>query len=48
MHGRQGSYIWCQAVQSNQSTAVVTLNIRDHDKTRYEARKALSGKCRAP
>ena len=34
-------YIWCQAVQSNQSTAVVTLNIRDHDKTRYESRKAL-------
>lgn len=41
--GKEG-YIWCQAVQSNQSTAVVTLNIRDHDKTRYEARKALSGK----
>lgn len=38
--GKEG-YIWCQAVQSNQSTAVVTLNIRDHDKTRYEARKAL-------
>lgn len=34
-------YIWCQAVRSNQSTAVVELNIRDHYKEKYEARKKL-------
>ena len=36
--GKEG-YIWCQAVQSNQSTAKVELNIRDHYKEKYEARK---------
>lgn len=38
--GKEG-YIWCQGVQSNQSTAIVSLNIRDHDKEKYEAKKAL-------
>ncbi|WP_295237653.1 peptidase T [Veillonella sp.] len=38
--GKEG-YIWCQGVQSNQSTAIVSLNIRDHDKLKYEAKKAL-------
>ncbi|MCH3914244.1 MAG: peptidase T [Acidaminococcaceae bacterium] len=38
--GKEG-YIWCQAINSNQSTAVVSLNIRDHDKAKYEARKKL-------
>lgn len=38
--GKEG-YIWCQAIKSNQSNAVVELNIRDHDKTKYEAKKAL-------
>lgn len=38
--GKEG-YIWCQAVQSNQSTAKVELNIRDHYKEKYEARKQL-------
>lgn len=37
--GRDG-YIWVQAMQSNQSSAEVTLNIRDHAKVKYEARKA--------
>lgn len=37
--GRDG-YIWVQAMQSNQSAAEVTLNIRDHSKERYEARKS--------
>lgn len=32
-------YIWVQAMESNQSLAKVTLNIRDHDKLRYENRK---------
>jgi len=32
-------YIWVQAINSNQSTATVTLNIRDHHKERYEAKK---------
>lgn len=32
-------YIWVQAMESNQSLAKVTLNIRDHNKERYEARK---------
>lgn len=36
--GKEG-YIWCQAVESNQSTAVVHLNIRDHDKQKYEEKK---------
>lgn len=34
-------YIWVQGMQSNQSEAKVMLNIRDHNKTRYEARKKL-------
>lgn len=38
--GKEG-YIWCQSVQSNQSTATVGLNIRDHYKEKYEARKQL-------
>ena len=38
--GKEG-YIWCKGVQSNQSTAIVTLNIRDHDKVKYEAKKEL-------
>lgn len=37
--GKEG-YIWCQAVKSNQSVAEVTLNIRDHDKAKYEEKKA--------
>lgn len=32
-------YIWCQEVHSNQSTATVHLNIRDHHKDRYEEKK---------
>lgn len=32
-------YIWVQGISSNQSTATVTLNIRDHHKDRYEAKK---------
>lgn len=36
--GKEG-YIWCQAVHSNQSTANVELNIRDHCKEKYETRK---------
>lgn len=38
--GKDG-YIWVQGLSSNQSEAKVLLNIRDHDKTRYEARKKL-------
>jgi tripeptide aminopeptidase len=38
--GKEG-YIWCQSIQSNQSSATVGLNIRDHNKQRYEARKKL-------
>ena len=38
--GTEG-YIWCQAIRSNPTTAMVELNIRDHDKTRYEERKRL-------
>lgn len=37
--GRDG-YIWVQSISSNQSTAVVSLNIRDHSKEKYEAKKA--------
>lgn len=33
-------YIWVQAINSNQRTATVSLNIRDHHKDRYEAKKA--------
>lgn len=33
-------YIWVQAMNSNPSTATVTLNIRDHHRDRYEAKKA--------
>lgn len=36
--GKEG-YIWCQSITSNQSTAVVRLNIRDHDKEKYEEKK---------
>lgn len=36
--GKEG-YIWCQAVESNQSKAVVSLNIRDHSKEKYEEKK---------
>ena len=36
--GKEG-YFWVRAVTSNDTTAVVKINIRDHDKTRYEARK---------
>lgn len=36
--GKEG-YIWCQAVESNQSKAVVSLNIRDHSKEKYEKKK---------
>lgn len=43
--GKEG-YIWCKGVQSNQSTAIVTLNIRDHDKVKYEAKKELIEKIR--
>lgn len=38
--GTEG-YIWCQTIHSNPTTATVELNIRDHDKTRYEERKRL-------
>lgn len=38
--GKEG-YIWCQEIHSNPSTATVDLNIRDHDKKRYEKRKKL-------
>ena len=38
--GTEG-YIWCQTIRSNPTTATVELNIRDHDKARYERRKAL-------
>ncbi len=36
--GRDG-YIWVQGMNSNQSTATVHLNIRDHSKEKYEAKK---------
>ncbi len=36
--GREG-YIWIQSIQSNQSTADVEINIRDHSLVGYEARK---------
>ena len=36
--GKDG-YIWCQEVHSNQSTATVHLNIRDHHKDLYEEKK---------
>ena len=38
--GTEG-YIWCQTIRSNPTIAVVELNIRDHDKARYEGRKRL-------
>lgn len=38
--GTEG-YIWCQTIRSNPTTATVELNIRDHDKARYEERKRL-------
>ena len=36
-------YIWVQAMESNQSAAKVTLNIRDHSKINYENRKKYIG-----
>lgn len=36
--GKEG-YIWVQAIESNQSQAKVVLNIRDHHKELYEAKK---------
>lgn len=36
-------YIWVQGMTSNQSTAEVKLNIRDHNKQRYEQRKQYIG-----
>ncbi|ERT62500.1 MULTISPECIES: peptidase T [Megasphaera] len=36
--GKEG-YIWCQQIESNQSKAVVHLNIRDHHKDKYEEKK---------
>ncbi len=36
--GKEG-YIWCQGMESNQSTAKVLLNIRDHNKEKYEEKK---------
>ncbi len=36
--GKEG-YIWCQSISSNQSEAKITLNIRDHDKVKYEEKK---------
>lgn len=42
--GKEG-YIWCQAIESNQSTAAVTLNIRDHHKGRYEEKKEKICRC---
>ena len=38
--GKEG-YIWCQTITSNKSTAKVSLSIRDHDKTKYKAKKKL-------
>lgn len=38
--GKEG-YIWCQAVESNQSKAVVSLNIRDHSKEKYEEKNGV-------
>lgn len=33
-------YIWVQELHSNQAQATLTLNIRDHNKTKYEEKKA--------
>lgn len=33
-------YIWIQELQSNQAQAKLTLNIRDHNKEKYESKKA--------
>lgn len=38
--GREG-YIWVQQVNGNQARARVLLNIRDHDRTKYEQKKAF-------
>ncbi len=38
--GKEG-YIWAKSIKSNQSEAVVQLDIRDHNKITYEARKSL-------
>ena len=37
--GREG-YIWPQAIESNQARAQLSLNIRDHDKAGFAAKKA--------
>ncbi len=37
--GTEG-YIWITAINSNQSTATVTLHVRDHSRVGYEAKKA--------
>ncbi|PIE84152.1 MAG: peptidase T [Bacteroidia bacterium] len=34
-------YIWIDSINSNQSTATVSLNIRDHSRAGYEAKKAF-------
>lgn len=34
-------YIWFKGIQGNQSEATVNLDIRDHDKTKYEERKQI-------
>lgn len=36
--GQEG-YIWVKGIQGNQSEATVNLDIRDHDKAKYEERK---------
>lgn len=36
--GREG-YTWVHDVRGNQSTCVLTVSVRDHDRGRYEARK---------
>lgn len=36
--GREG-YTWVHDVRGNQSTCVLTVSVRDHDRARYEARK---------
>jgi tripeptide aminopeptidase len=38
--GKEG-YVWCQKMTSNQSMAKIVINIRDHNKEKYEERKKL-------
>ena len=40
--GREG-YTWVHDVRGNQSTCVLTVSVRDHDREQYEARKARLG-----